>query len=189
MFVNSDLTEKFFDLICDSRNLYVKCYEREGDNQFGNCKFYLADVGNILINKVLQEDWDRFVELGTAISEGDVEGVVCFFENYHWQIDEGFVVKAFKEVNYNSKYNPEHVAKLCSGFVNAYKGIGEETEEFINFFASGHNTHLQGRMRLFVGFCERMATKRGDARNEGSIKLAQAVLEAIKENDIVLPYI
>lgn len=188
MFNNNILTEKFFDIIDDSRNLSYKKYNEE--KREANFWLPYCDPRELNVKDLDRNDFDLFFDLGSAIKSGDLDRVSDVINGGHRiTVEAKFVARCFTRAKYEGRHNAKLTAESLSNFVNAAGLSG--TERMAQLMVKDHRTLQQNKMRLFVQFCQEMAKLDNykDARNEASVKLAQAVLRVIEEEDIFLPYI
>lgn len=66
-----------------------------------------------------------------------------------------------------------------------------EDDELAEHMSREHPTLQQSFMRMALKFIKRMSLKRPDPRNEGSVKMAQTMMDSLNEseNSCYLPYI
>lgn len=186
MFNSHILTEKFFDILDDSRNLSYKNYDKEKKEG----SFWLPYCHPKELTIELDRcDFDSFYELGRAIKSGDFGRVSAVLNGGHrTTIDVKFVSRCFTRSNYEGRGNAKLVAESLSNYANASGGTAPELARLM---VKDHPTLQQAKMRIFVQFCEEMATLDGftDARNEASVQFAKRISLLMKEEGIYLPFI
>lgn len=171
MFKNKELTEKFFDLMYDSRNLSYEKYDEDFE-VISNVFIFGKET---LINNVEKEDFDFFYSLGKFIVSGNFEELKNFLNKSGRQAEVAFITRCFTLAKYLSRGKAKIAFESLSDFVNI---AGGEKAEMAKLMANDHPA-LQGEMlQLFILFCKEMAAKTYvDDRNRWAATLAKKILE------------
>lgn len=170
MFKNIDLTENFFRIMSDSRNISYKSYDKENSR----CKFFPYSAEPLIIDEVTQEEFDLFYELGTAIKDGDVEAIATVVEKFSIEIvDAKYLARCFTLAKYMGRDNTKLVAETISNYVNAAGGYNQLAQ----LMGNDHPTLQSNKMQMFIRFCHVMAAKPYyDDRNKWAGDFAKKVI-------------
>lgn len=170
MFKNSDLTDKFFDIMLDSRNISYQCYDRKNLR----CKFFPYSSEPLVIDGVNSEEFDFFYELGMAINNGDIEAIAKVIEKFKVEIvDAKYLSHCFTLAKYLGRNNTQLVADAISKYVNVAGGY----DDIAKLMANDHSTLQSNKMQMFIRFCHAMAEKPYyDDRNKWAGAFAKQVI-------------
>ena len=170
MFKNIDLTEKFFDIMSDYRNISYKSYDKENSR----CKFFPYSAEPLVIDEISQEEFDLFYELGTAIKDGNVEAIAEIVKKFSIEIvDAKYLARCFTLANYMGRDKAKLVAETISNYVNAAGGYNHIAQ----LMANDHPTLQSNKMQMFIRFCHAMAEKPYyDDRNKWAGDFAKKVI-------------